>query len=88
MEQSLDCDHWLLGGGGEWHSRCPGVLWWPEKPVGMTDVEQKRKPLVTELGERAGLGKGFCLAFYMPTTTKVKKIFCLPVLEIKVEKAL
>lgn len=38
-DRAQACDHWLSGGGREWHSGCPVVLWWPEKP----DLEQQRR---------------------------------------------
>lgn len=77
---------WLSGGRGEWHSGCPVVLWWPEKPVRMTDLEQQRwHGPVAESGERAGVGKECCLAVYISPSMKAN-IFCLLVLKIKAEE--
>lgn len=63
-----------------WMSCCPSVAGkaWKNDSLGATEE--------IPVTERAGVGKGYWLAFEISTTTNVK-LFCLLVLEIKMEDA-
>ena len=76
------CDHWLSGGGGEWHSGCPAVLWWPEKP----DLKQPRKHQQQNQEKERELVKDSVWLFTFSQLWKWK-FLCLLVQEIKIEEA-
>lgn len=70
MEQGYELDHWLSGGGGEWHSGCPAAFGGLKSPFQTAEAT-----VANEARKGAGVEKGCSLVFLLKfsSTLKVKK---------------